>query len=177
MGIRAVSSHKMNKFLVVASSLVAAVYGEAEADPALLYGGYGYGLGHPYAYGAYAFGGKSAPCVNSLNAAVPCAGAPLAYAGYPYAAGLYGKRDADAKPEAEADAAVLYGGYGYPYGAGLGYAGYHGLGYSGLGYAGLGYAGLGYAAVAGVEGHVGFAATNAAHVGVCTNYLGASVPF
>merc|ERR1711892_1105358 len=112
--IRAMGSHKMNKFLVVASSLVAAVYGEAEADPALLYGGYGYGLGHPYAYGAYAFGGKSAPCVNSLNAAVPCAGAPLAYAGYPY-------------------------------GAGLGYAGYAGLGYSGLGYAGLGYAGLGYA--------------------------------
>jgi len=189
----------MNKFLVVASSLVAAVYGEAEADPALLYGGYGYGLGHPYAYGAYAFGGKSAPCVNSLNAAVPCAGAPLAYAGYPYAAGLYGKRDADAEPEAEADAAVLYGGYGYPYGAGLGYAGYHGLGYSGLGYAGLGYAGLGYAGlgyaglgVAGVEGHAGVAATNAAlghavaatpfglthssNVGVCTNYLGASVP-
>merc|ERR1712129_197251 len=96
-----------------------------------------------------------------------------------------------------ADAAVLYGGYGYPYGAGLGYAGYHGLGYSGLGYAGLGYAGLGYAglghaAVAEVEGHVGVAATNAAlghavaatpfglthssNVGVCTNYLGASVP-
>jgi len=194
----------MNKFLVVASSLVAAVYGEAEADPALLYGGYGYGLGHPYAYGAYAFGGKSAPCVNSANVAVPCAGAPLAYAGYPYAAGLYGKREAEAEPEAEADAAVLYGGYGYPYGAGLGYAGHHGLGYAGLGYSGLGYAGLGYAGlgyaglgyaglgVAGVEGHAGVAATNAAlghavaatpfglthssNVGVCTNYLGASVP-
>merc|ERR1719350_189620 len=105
----------MNKFLVVASSLVAAVYGEAEADPALLYGGYG--------YGAYAFGGKSAPCVNAANAPVPCAGAPLAYAGYPYAAGLYGreKREAEAEPEADAEAAVLYGGYGYPYGAGLGY--------------------------------------------------------
>merc|ERR1719461_1957892 len=34
----------MNKFLVVASSLVAAVYGEAEADPAVLYGGYAHGL-------------------------------------------------------------------------------------------------------------------------------------
>merc|ERR1719483_1407529 len=99
----------------------------------------------------------SAPCVNSANVAVPCAGAPLAYAGYPYAAGLYGKREADAEPEAEADAAG-------PYGAGLGYAGYHGLGYAGLGYSGLGYAGLGYAGlgVAGVEGHAGVAATNAA---------------
>merc|ERR1719153_1201844 len=48
---------------------------------------------------------------------------------------------AAAEPEAEADAGLLYGGYGY--GAGLGYAG---LGYgAGLGYAGLGY---GYAAPA-----------------------------
>merc|ERR1719289_778321 len=46
-----------------------------------------------------------------------------------------------AAAEAEADAALLYGGYGY--GAGLGYAG---LGYgAGLGYAGLGY-GYGLAA-------------------------------
>merc|ERR1711955_155550 len=47
-----------------------------------------------------------------------------------------------AEPEAkpDADAALLYGGYGY---TGLGYAG---LGYSGLGYAGYGYpyAGYGY---------------------------------
>jgi len=172
----------MNKFLVVASSLVAAVYGEAEADPALLYGGYGYGLGHPYAYGAYAFGGKSAPCVNAANAPVPCAGAPLAYAGYPYAAGLYGrkKREAEAEPEADAEAAVLYGGYGYPYGAGLGYAG---LGYAGLGYAGLGYAGLGYGAVTATNAALGHAVaatplglTHSSNVGVCTNYLGAAVP-
>merc|ERR1711923_395221 len=108
---------KMNKFLVVASSLVAAVYGEAEADPALLYGGFGYGLGLPYAYGAYAFGGKSAPCVNAANVPVPCAGAPLAYAGYPYAAHYYGKRSADAEPEADADAYYGYYGYGLrPYG-------------------------------------------------------------
>lgn len=45
----------------------------AEADPQLLV--------HPY---TLAFGGKSAPCVNAANQAVPCAGAPLAYAGYPY---------------------------------------------------------------------------------------------
>merc|ERR1712002_1270477 len=156
---RAVSSNKMNKFLVVASSLVAAVYGEAEADPALLYGGFGYGLGLPYAYGAYAFGGKSAPCVNAANVPVPCAGAPLAYAGYPYAHGLYGRKKREAEAEPEADAAAFYGGYGYPYA--LGYAGYHGLGYAGLGHA-----------VAATP----FGLTHSSNVGICTNYLGASVP-
>merc|ERR1711973_970041 len=85
------------KFFVVASAFVAAAM--AEADPAVFYSGYGY----PYAYGLHAFAGKS----------VPCAGAPLAYAGYPYAPVAYGKRSADAEPEA--DAAVVYAGYGYPY--------------------------------------------------------------
>ena len=47
----------------------------AEADPALVYSGYGY----PYSYGHHF-------CVNAANQAVPCAGAPLAYAGYPYGA-------------------------------------------------------------------------------------------
>merc|ERR1739847_129362 len=75
----------------------------AEADPQL--------LAHPYAYGVHAFGGKSAPCVNAANLPVPCAGAPLAYAGYPYAPVAYGKRSADAEPEADA----AYFGYGYPY--------------------------------------------------------------
>ncbi len=74
---------------------------EAEADPALLYRSYGY----PYAgvYGGYrAYGAY-----------------PATYGayGYPYAG--YGKRSADAEPEAEADAeadpALLYGSYGYPY--------------------------------------------------------------
>merc|ERR1712088_588344 len=88
------------KFFVVSSALVAACM--AEADPALVYAGYGY---------PYAFGGKSAPCVNAANQAVPCAGAPLAYAGYPYAPVAYGKRSADAEPEADA----AYFGYGYPY--------------------------------------------------------------
>merc|ERR1711874_441135 len=97
--IRAVSSSTM-KFFVVASALVAACM--AEADPALVYAGYGY---------PYAFGGKSAPSVNAANQAVPCAGAPLAYAGYPYAPVAYGKRSADAEPEADA----AYFGYGYPY--------------------------------------------------------------
>merc|ERR1711944_19378 len=102
--IRAVSSSTM-KFFVVASALVAACM--AEADPALFYAGYGY----PYAYGLHAFAGKSAPCVNGANEPVPCAGAPLAYAGYPYAPVAYGKRDAEAEPEADA----AYFGYGYPY--------------------------------------------------------------
>merc|ERR1712142_690597 len=111
--IRAVSSSTM-KFFVAASALVAAAM--AEADPALFYAGYGY----PYAYGLHAFAGKSAPCVNAANEPVPCAGAPLAYAGYPYAPVAYGKRSADAEPEAEAEADAYYGYYGYG-GYGLGY--------------------------------------------------------
>merc|ERR1712080_377436 len=93
------------------------------ADP---YYGYGYaGLGY-LGYHGYAHGLKSAPCVNAANVPVPCAAG-----GYLH----YGKREADA--DAEADAAVLYSGYGYP-----------AYGYAGLGYRGLGYAGLGYAAPA-----------------------------
>merc|ERR1712008_163383 len=52
------------------------------------------------------------------------------------------KREAEAEPEAEADAGLLYDGYG----GGLGYAGH---GYSGLGYAGYAGHGLGYARYAG----------------------------
>merc|ERR1719153_1940442 len=55
----------------------------------------------------------------------------LGYAGhygYPYNYGFYGKRDAEAKPEA--DPALLYGGY---YGHHLGYAGHYG--YAGYPYA------------------------------------------
>merc|ERR1712214_264686 len=77
---------------------------EAKADPWYTYGYAGY----PYAYGAY-----------------------RGYFGHPYA--YYGKRSADAEPEAkaEADPALLYSTYGYagyPYAySGLyhGYAGYH----------------------------------------------------
>merc|ERR1719206_854517 len=47
------------------------------------------------------------------------------------------KREAEAEPKTEADAGLLFGGYG----AGLGY-GYSGLGYAG--YGGFGYGGLGY---------------------------------
>merc|ERR1711890_210326 len=151
---------------------------DAEADP---YYGYGYagayGLGyHGLGYG-YAHGLKSAPCVNAANVPVPCAAG-----GYLH----YGKREADA--DAEADAAVLYSGYGYP-----------AYGYAGLGYHGLGYAGLGYAAPAVVAAAPAAVVHNAvlgtadlpnpvhavartylgtvhsSHVGVCTNYLGEQV--
>merc|ERR1712149_57961 len=95
------------KFLATAC-LVAAAFAEpeAKADAALLYGGYGYtGLGYArLGYAGLGYAGYGYP-----------------YAGYGYGHYL-GKRSADAEPEAdaEADAALLYGGYGY---TGLGYAG------------------------------------------------------
>merc|ERR1711950_129433 len=61
----------------------------AEADPYLVYSGYG-GLHHGYA--GYGYGGYSA---------------------YPYSTFHYGKREAEAEPKAEADAYHLYSGYGY----------------------------------------------------------------
>merc|ERR1712186_102525 len=135
--------HRKMRFLVVAVALSGAAYAQVDVvDPRLT---------APYAYGLDTFGGKSAPCVNGANLPVPCAGAPLAYAGYPYAPVAYGKRSADAEPEAEADAdaAVLYGAYGYPYG--LGAYGYGAFGYAGYPY-GLTY-GAGIAATNNVLGH------------------------
>merc|ERR1719219_1445607 len=176
------------KFLVVASALVAAI--SAEADPALLYSGYGY---HGYPFGVY--GLKSAPCVNAANVPVPCAGGYLHH---------LGKREA----EAEADPALFYSAYhGVPFGSSTGldpitqgldastqgyapYA-YHHLGYYGHYYGKrdaeadpallyAGYAGFPYASVYRAFPHA-VAATAAgyvhsSHVGLCTNYLGAAVP-
>merc|ERR1711915_1138719 len=100
---------------IAAACLVAAAFAEpeakADADAALLYGAYGYG-GLGYAgYAGLGYAGY--------------AGYPYAYGAYPYAYGAHyiGKRSADAEPEADADAALLYGAYGY---GGLGYAGYAG---------------------------------------------------
>merc|ERR1711872_122425 len=152
---------------------------EAEADPALLYGAYGYpyglgyhglgyaGLGHAVAATPFGLTHSSnvGICTNYLGASVPCGRK---------------KREAEAEADADAEAAVLYGGYGYPYGLG-----YHGLGYAGLGYTGLGYAGLGYAyggvattnaALGHAVAYTPFGATHSSNVGVCTNYLGAQVP-
>merc|ERR1711997_1139451 len=134
-------SANMKAFIILA--VVAAVNvkaeAEAEADPAALYAGYyggypygygyGYGLGHYGGYYGgylggyyghpYAYGGKSAPCVNAANQPVPCA---------------VGRKRRDAEADAEADpAAYWYGGY---YGLGYGYAGYPVAGVAGWGYHG-----------------------------------------
>merc|ERR1719299_230603 len=112
-------------FVVCCAAFVAAE-ADAKADAGLLYGSYGYGTGLGYAGLGYSGLGY--------------AGYGLGYGRLGYAGlGYYGKRSADAEPEA--DAGLYYGGYGY--GAGLGYAGL-GYGYSGLGYAGYGGYGLGY---------------------------------
>merc|ERR1712051_772811 len=102
-------SDNMKLFAVLALAAVAFAEPEAEADPALLYGTYGYGV--PYAGGAYG-------AYNTYSAY-----RPYAYGGY-----YYGKRSAEAEPEAEADADAYYGYYGYArpyaygaYGAGYGY--------------------------------------------------------
>merc|ERR1719347_102521 len=100
---------------VVCCAAFAAADADAKADAGLLYGAYGYG-GLGYAGLGY---GYAAPAAYGYST--------LGYGGL----GYYGKRSADAEPNA--DAGLLYGAYGY--GAGLGYAG---LGYSGLGYAGYG---------------------------------------
>ena len=155
---------KTPNFQAVAVALVAGVSAEADADA--FYSPYAL----PYAYGAYTFGGKSAPCVNAANIPVPCAGAPLAYHGYPYA--YYGKRDAEPTADAEADPALFYGAYGYPYGLGYGYA-----------YGGYGLPVAAYGGVAATNPTLGHAVaytpagvTHSSNVGVCTNYLGAQVP-
>merc|ERR1712227_1037320 len=91
-----------NMKMLVVLALAALAYAEPEAavDAALLYGAYGYGgySGYPYAYSGYRAYGY----------------------GYPYRTyGYYGKRSADAEPEADA----VYGYYGYaarPY-----YGGYY----------------------------------------------------
>merc|ERR1719243_341889 len=124
---------------------------EAEADPYLLYGGYGlgaYGYGLGGYYGGYPYAhAVAAPVAAGYASVSPSASvsiAGLAGAAVPAVAGGYVANSAGvvhvAKREAEADAeADPYYAYGYH---GLGYAGYHGLGYAG--YAGYPYAGLGY---------------------------------
>merc|ERR1739845_264016 len=121
----------------------------AEADPALLYGAYGYAgyaapytygyAGYPYAYSTLAGYGTTNGANSVGIAGVAPAALPALAGGYAgacrYVANSAGVVHV-AKREAEADAGLLYGAYGY--GAGLGYAG---LGYGRLGYAGLGYYG------------------------------------
>merc|ERR1712244_185044 len=117
---------------IAAACLIAVAFAEpeakADADPALLYSSYGYGLGaYGYRLGAY--------------------GHRLGY-GYGH---YLGKRSADAEPEAEAEAdpALLYSTYGYGLRPYAGYAGYgYGLGAYGYGLGAyghrLGYGGYSY---------------------------------
>merc|ERR1711922_26324 len=116
------------KFLIVClfAAAYAAPEADAEADPAVFYGGYGY----PYAYGGYGLT-YGLPAVHTVVKAaeadddaavaeVKTVAAPAltyaGYTGYPYAAAYHvvAKRSADAEPEADA----YYGHYGY---AGYGY--------------------------------------------------------
>merc|ERR1711863_73567 len=132
----AIAKHiKMNKFLAISCMAVAAMAApEAEADPYLLYGGYGgYGLGgyyggYPYGLGAYGYAHHAVAPVAagyasvSPSASVSIAGlagaAVPAVAGGYAAAGRYVANSAGvvhvAKREAEADAeADPYYAYGY----------------------------------------------------------------
>merc|ERR1711963_290408 len=137
---------KMNKFLAISCMAVAAMAApEAEADPYLLYGGYGYGgYGLGGYYGGYPYGYAHAAGYASVSPSSSVSIAGLAGAAVPAVAGRYVANSAGvvhvAKREAEADAeADPYYAFGYH---GLGYAGYRGLGYAG--YTGYPYAGLGY---------------------------------
>merc|ERR1711963_1037078 len=145
----------MNKFLAV-FCLAATVSGapNAEADPALLYNTYGYGLG-AYNYGAYGLGAYGyagypyaayhhAPLATGYAQVSPSASlstAGLANAAIPAIAGGYAgagryvansagvvhvaKREAEAEADAEADPALFYSTYGYAgYPYNYGYAGY-----------------------------------------------------
>merc|ERR1712020_179174 len=82
------------------------------------------------------------------------AGYPYAYSGYPYA--YYGKREAEAEPEA--DPALVYstGVVGYPYAVGA-----HAVTYAGAPHA---------------VAYTPFGVTHSSNVGICTNNLGAVVP-
>merc|ERR1711874_515026 len=86
------------KFLVVlALSGLAMAEPEAEADPALLYGQYGYGgLGYPTAYG---YGLRRAYAAWNP------------YRALHYRRHYYGKREAEAEPKAEADPQMLLNGF------------------------------------------------------------------
>merc|ERR1711892_1126877 len=174
---------------------------DADADPALLYGGY---AGSPYAHAAYGYAGVPFASSTGLDALTQGLDASTqgvapyaAYAGH--GLGYYGKRDA------EADPALLYGGYaGYPYAhAAYGYAAgvpfasstgldalTQGLGASTQGVApyaayagyGLGYYGKRDADAApallygGYAGYGAYGVTHPSNLGLCLNYVGAQVP-
>merc|ERR1712001_630122 len=118
--------------LLLSSSLLALA--TAEADPQLLYGaGLPYAAGVPYV-GATVGAVAHVPVVKSdvvtpaeVEHEVTAHPVAVGYYGHPHF-GYYGKRSADAEPEADADAYYGYYGYGY-----RGYRGYYGHPY-GYGY-------------------------------------------
>merc|ERR1712183_854457 len=122
---------------------------KAEADPYLLYGGYGgYGYGHGLGYAGYhglgyhglgySYGKRSAEADPYRYGYHHLGNPRLGFYGHGYH-GLgyvhhYGKRSAEAEPAAAADPYLLYGrGYGYGH---LGYAGHYGYPYGGYAYYG-----------------------------------------
>merc|ERR1739838_203099 len=111
-------------------------YADLGHGAGLGYAGLGYGAGLGYAGLATGYGVSNVANTVGIAGVAPAA-LPAVAGGYA-GAGRYVANSAGVvhvakrEAEAEADAGLLYGGYGYG-----------GLGYSGLGYAGLGY---GYAA-------------------------------
>merc|ERR1711992_442768 len=113
--------------LLLTSSLLALT--AAEADPqVLLNGALPYTAGVPYV-GATVGAVAHAPVVKSVvdspaEVEHEVTAHPVAYGFYGHPYGYYGKRSADAEPEADADAYYGYYGYGY-----RGYRGYYGYPY------------------------------------------------
>merc|ERR1719147_137354 len=109
-------------FVVCCAAFAAA---DADADAGLLYGGYGYaGLGYGYGLAApIATGYGISNVANTVGIAGVAPAALPALAGGYAGAGRYvansagvvhvAKREAEAEPEAKADAGLLYGAYGY----------------------------------------------------------------
>merc|ERR1719233_964571 len=130
-GGRSINMMKTFAIVLLAAAAIAEPEAKpkADADPYLLYGGYGHlgyagYYGYPYAHHRLYYGKRSADAEPEAKAdADPYLlyggyyGHGLGYAGYygyPYAHyGYYGKRSADAEPKADADPYLLYGGYGY----------------------------------------------------------------
>merc|ERR1712241_812424 len=114
--------------LLLTSSLLALT--AAEADPqVLLNGALPYTAGVPYV-GATVGAVAHAPVVKSVvdspaEVEHEVTAHPVAYGFYGHPYGYYGKRSADAEPEADADAYYGYYGYGY-----RGYRGYYGHPYA-----------------------------------------------
>merc|ERR1712168_1638810 len=124
------------KFLIVClfAAAYAAPEADAEADPAVFYGGYGY----PYAYGGYGLT-YGLPAVHTVvKAAEADEDAAVAEVKTVAAPHVVAKRSADA----DADADAYYGHYGYA--APYGYAGHYGYAHHAYGYAAHPYGYAGY---------------------------------